>query len=281
MPDKLLTHNERIEDELFRQALDYMDEGRATELTALLLSNPELVHQQVLFEGDNYFTEPTLIEFIAENPTRLETMPPNVIEIASIILDAGAKGNKAALDSTLALTASGRVAREQGAQEPLLDMLCEYGADPNFGLLAALAHAEFAAARRLIALGAKLDLPAAAALGQAEEVKSLLTSATADQRQLALALSAQHGRADVVSLLLESGADPNRYNPPGAHAHCTALHSAAIAGHIETVKVLVEAGARFDIGDTLHNSTALGWAKHAAEQEIVSYLESRLNGSDQ
>ena len=271
-----LNHNDRIEDRTFRQALDFMDEGKEGLLRKHLADHSELVHQKVLFEGGNYFTEPTLIEFVAENPARKGRLPENVVEIARILLEAGAKDNQAALNSTLMLTASGQLAREHNVQEPLLDLLCDYGADPSAGMHSALAHGEFDAARLLVKRGAPLNLSTAAALNSKDQVLELIDGAGEDQIQLGLALSATHGWETVVTLLLEAGADPNRYNPTGGHSHCTPLHSAAVEGRLETVKALVEGGARFDIGDIHRDMSALAWAKYAGHGEIVEYLKSRL-----
>jgi hypothetical protein len=91
-------------------------------------------------------------------------------------------------------------------------------------------------------------------------------------RHRALALAAQHGRAEVGALLLEAGEDPNRYNPPGCHAHSTPLHQAALAGHTEVVRMLVEHGARTDLRDTLFNGTPLGWAEHGKQDAVAAYL---------
>jgi len=275
--DVALTHNERIDDEVFSHALDLLDEGRVAELKQCLLDYPQLVHQQVLFEGDNYFTEPTLIEFVAENPIRQGTVSKHVVEITKTILDAGAKDNKAAVESTLMLVVSGRLVREHNVQEPLLELLCQYGADPNAGLLSALAEGELGAARRLISLGASLTLSAAAAFNELDEVHRLLSDASEDEIQLALSLSAQHGRHRVVTVLLEAGANPNRYNPPGAHSHCTPLHSAAFAGHLNTVKALLNSGARVDIGDIHRNMTALDWAAYAKHHDVVECLTLEAN----
>ncbi len=133
--DVSLNHNERIDDVFFRQALDFMDEGNASELIKHLALNPQLVSQHVLFEGDNYFTKPTLIEFVAENPIRQGKLPANIIEISTIVLEAGAKDNIVALESTLMLVASGRIVRESGFQDSLIDLLCQYGVDHQIGLI--------------------------------------------------------------------------------------------------------------------------------------------------
>ena len=42
----------------------------------------------MVFEGGNYFRNPTLLEFIAENPIRRGTLPENIAEVAKVILDA-------------------------------------------------------------------------------------------------------------------------------------------------------------------------------------------------
>ena len=62
-----------------------------------------------------------------------------------------------------------------------------------------------------------------------------------DGRHRALALAAQFGHTDTVRMLLDAGEEPSRYNPIGCHAHSTPLHQAALAGHIEVVRLLVEA----------------------------------------
>jgi hypothetical protein len=49
------------------------------------------VHQHVLFEGGNYFRNPTLLEFVAEKPMRNCTLPANIVQWAEVILNAGAK----------------------------------------------------------------------------------------------------------------------------------------------------------------------------------------------
>ncbi len=277
----MLDPHERITDQVFLQAIDFMDEGNEALLRKHLADHPQLIHQRMNFEGDNYFTNPTLIEFIAENPFRQKEMPDNVIEIARIVLEAGAKENQKSLDETLMLVASGQVSREQGAQIPMLNLLCDYGADPNTGVGAALVHSELDATRTLLQRGATLDLPAAAALGEMVAVHKMLKSADDEQRQTALAMAAQNNATEVVQVLLEAGADPNRYNPPGGHSHCTALQSAIAMGHIDVVKILVEAGADLSIRDILHDAPALVWAEYAnsppiKKAEVFAYIKTKL-----
>lgn len=273
--DFALNHNERIEDHVFRQAVDFLDEGAEALLRQHLADHPALVHQKALFEGGNYFSEPTLIEFVAENPMRQYKLPENIVEIARIILDAGAKDNQKSLDETVMLVASGRIVREHGAQLPLINLLCDYGADPKAGIHSALAHCEIEAVEELLKRGAPLDLSTAAALGWMEDVSKLIDQADQDQVQLALALAAQNNRPRAVSYLLKAGADPNRYNPPGGHSHCTALQSAIAKGHLETVKVFVEAGTSLATKDIHYNANALEWAQHSGHPEVYDYIKSK------
>jgi len=267
-----LPHGERIEDVTFRRAVDLLDAGSVAALRAHLVEHPNLVHQRVLFEGGNYFRNPTLLEFVAENPIRNGTLPASIIQVTEVILEAGAKQNPSALNETLGLVCSGRVPREAGVQLPLIDLLCDHGADPNHAMPAALVHGEFEAVHALIQRGARVDLTVAAGLGRTEDARRLLAGAGVEDRHRALALASQFGRTDVVRLLLHAGEDPNRYNPAGFHSHSTPLHQAALAGHDEVVRLLVERGARLDAKDTLWQATPAGWARHAGRAQIEEYL---------
>lgn len=268
-------HHDRIDDAVFRRAVELLDEGDADGLRVHLRSHPHVVYQRVVFEGGNYFRNPTLLEFIAENPVRHDSLPPNIAEIARAILDAGGLTDRAAVDSALALVCSGRVPRDCGVQIALIDLLCDYGAGPDKAIRAALSHGEFHAAEALIRRGASVDLVVAAATGNLEAACRALPKANPEQRHLAVALAAQHGHTDIVALLLESGEDPDRYNPVGCHAHSTPLHQAALAGHIEIVRLLVEHGARLDIKDNHHSGTPLEWAAYARHREVADYLRAR------
>jgi ankyrin repeat protein len=267
-------HHERITDNGFRRAVELLDDGDVEQLTLHLRRHPKLVEQRVVFEGENYFREPTLLEFVAENPTRHESLPPNIAEVTRVILDAGAGSNQRALDNTLALVGSARVPRECGVQRALIDVLCDAGADPDLAMPAALAHGEWEAVEALQRRGGQLTLAVAAATGDLAKARERVPSADAAQRHFALALAAQHGRAEIVLLLLDEKEDPNRYNPPGAHAHSTPLHQAALAGHLAVVRLLVERGARLDLRDTQFGGTPLDWAESAGHADLAQYLRA-------
>jgi len=173
------------------------------------------------------------------------------------------------------LVATSRVARECKAQTALIETLCAYGADPNCALHAAVGEQELEAVRALIRLGAKPDLPIFVALEMIDEFLRNLPSADANQRHLAFALAVQYGHVAMVRSLLDAGENPNRFNPIGAHAHSTPLHQAALAGHLDVVKLLVEHGASLNIKDLLWQGTPADWANHAKKPEIESYLRNQ------
>jgi ankyrin repeat protein len=112
----------------------------------------------------------------------------------------------------------------------------------------------------------------AAGLGRATEFQRLLPAATGEERHLALALASQYGQADIVRALLDTGEDPNRYNPVALHGHSTPLHQAAARGHEQVVRLLVERGARQDMRDTQGQATAADWAEHEGQKAIAAYL---------
>lgn len=254
---------------LFRRAVELLDAGDVQALREHLLSHPEILTMKVKLDT-GYFENPPLLAFCAENPIRNGRLPATVIEAARVILDAGQEADN--VHYTLALVCSGRIARECGVQIPLIDLLCDYGAEPNDAVPAALVHGEFAAVDALLRRGAKVDLSTAAALGRIEDARALLPSASVEERHKALALASQHGRVETLRLLLDAGEDPNRYNPPFCHSHSTPLHQAVCYGHEAAVRLLVEHGARLDLEDTMHQGTPLDWAEHCDQPKIAAFL---------
>lgn len=79
----------------------------------------------------------------------------------------------------------------------------------------------------------------------------------------ALAHAAQNERVEAVEWLLARGADPNA----GPYQGCGALHLAAAFGAVESVRLLVAAGANIDRRNDFNHDNALGWAQYALERE--------------
>lgn len=269
-----LPHHERLEDSTFRRAVDLLDAGDVAGLAAFLKQHPGLVRQHVVFEGWNYFHTPTLLEFVAENPVRHGKLPANIVEVAKVILDAGA--DRAARNETLMLVATGCVPRECHVQLPLINLLCDHDANPDSAVVAAAFEGELEAVNALIGRGASINLAIAAALGRSDDFRRLLPQANSRERHQALSLAAQFDRIDIVRVLLDSGQDPNRYNPVGGHSHATPLHQAAGAGYGELVRLLVERGARLDMRDILWHAKPADWARHEGKAEIEAYLRRKM-----
>jgi peptide-methionine (S)-S-oxide reductase len=244
-------------------------------LRSFLADHPGLVCERALFEGTNYFRNPTLLQFVAENRIRCGKLPKNIVELAQVILDVGAREARNELDETLGLVCSGRISREFGAQIPLIGLLYGAGANPDAALEPALAHGEFEAVEELVRRGARMSLPVAAATRRSDDARRTLGGSDAGERHRALALAAQFGHVEILRLLLDAGEEPSRYNPVGFHSHSTPLHQAALAGHFEAVRLLVERGARLELRDMRYQGTPAGWASHAGHRDIEGWLNDR------
>jgi hypothetical protein len=224
-----------------------------------------------MFEGTNYFREPSLLEFVAENPIRHGRMAPQVVAVAEAIVEAGV--SQESLNETLMLMATGSVAGASEALEELVDLLCDAGADIEGAARAAAVHGERRALEVLVRRGVRVDLAVAAALDRVSEFARLLPGASGEERHLALTIGAKYGRVELVRMLLDVGEDPSRYS-----SHGTPLHHAAAAGNEEMVRLLVERGARLDIKDVLWGGTPAGWAEHEGKVAVAEYLRKREKG---
>jgi hypothetical protein len=232
----------------FEAAVAAIDAGDTAALRDL---PPPLMHARLENGRDDYFARPYLLWFVAENPIRTGTLPANIAEVTRVLLERGAEGR----DYALALVVSGQVPRECGVQLELIDVLVDAGADQNC-LDPALAHRENAAALRLLERGARETLVASVCLGRPYS----LDGTTPEERQVAFAGAALHGRVDALRELLTAGVNINAFNPEGWHAHSTALHSAVDSGNVEAMRLLAAAGADLTIEDKLFHSTPRGWA---------------------
>ena len=104
------------------------------------------------------------------------------------------------------------------------------------------------------------ELLAACGRGDAQAARRLATpqlvASLAASDQLLLSEAATAGRTAVAQACITAGFDVNRVNDRGA----TALHEAAISGHADIVSALLQAGADHGIRDPHHDATPLGWA---------------------
>ena len=277
----------------FETAVEAVIAGDVGVLRSLLQEHPELVGARST--RATHFDPPvhraTLLHYVAANGVEgyRQRTPKNAVEIARTLLEAGAEVDALAdlyggQCTTMSLLVSSSHPAAAGLQVALVDTLLDFGAALDARgsgnwvspLMTALIFGFGDAAEALVRRGARVDgLAAAAGLGRLADATRLLPSSSADDRHRALALAAQHGRVEIVRLLLDAGEDANRYNPNGMHSHATPLHQAVIAGQTVVVRLLAQRGARLDIKDTIYQGTPLGWAEHAGQTEIAEYLRSR------
>jgi ankyrin repeat protein len=198
-----------------------------------------------------------------------------------------------------------------------IDVLARGGAAldaPNALGESPLAVATPAAADRLLALGAPLDVSARLARGDLDGARAMLTGDAWKSTPLLCAL-AERGTADAVDLLLRAGADPNVTAPellnelPSAstplhraakrgaldvvsgllsagadvdarapRTALTPLHRAAAAGHKHVVQLLLERGADPTVKDLQHQATPAGWAEYAGHADVVRILGAKRKG---
>jgi hypothetical protein len=141
-----------------------------------------------------------------------------------------------------------------GGQPAILDLLSQTGPGPDFDEV--------------------LDFLAACMRGDSKRAMSLRAAdpglaAEAIAREPDLLVEAAEGSHEqAVRLLAQVGFDVNAPRQAGY----TALHSAAGAGDLGMVRLLVELGADPAIEDRVHHGTALGWAQYGGQADVAAYL---------
>ncbi len=269
----------------FEAAVEAVVSGDVPALRAMRREHPGLVRERSARRH-----HATLLHYVAANGVEggRQRTPPSAVEVARVLLEAGAEADALAdmydhRCTTLSMLVSSSHPAEAGLQGALAETLLDHGAalegpgsEWTSALLTALLFGFLETARALVRRGAPVrDLAAAAGLGLTDQVARSLPASAGPDRHRALALAAQLGHADVVTLLLDTGEDPSRYNPDGFHAHSTPLHQAVWSDHGAVVRLLVERGARLDLRDTIYDGTPLGWALYGGRTAVAEYLRSR------
>jgi hypothetical protein len=212
----------------FREAVSAIDTGDVLELERLLTANPALVLERLASPGawlrdavgdalDGFFQRPYLLWFVAEDPVRHGRLPANIAVVTRAIIDAarreGATSLQEQLDYALTLVSWSWIARQNGVQIALIDVLVDAGAATDGNPNNALVNGNFAAADHLLKRGAKLTLAAALCLGRWDDVDRLVTTATVPQKQFSFVLSALNGKADALRRMIRAGVDVNAPSP--------------------------------------------------------------------
>lgn len=256
---------------IFESAVDAIVAGDAGTLRRLLDDYPDLVRSR-----STRAHCATLLHYVSANGVEdfRQKTPPNIVDIARMLLDAGADVNAESSsygpgDTTLLLTATSAHPDGAGVQIPLIELLLERGARidaPGAGstVTACLHNGRGRAADYLAARGGRLDLESAAGVGRLDAVRgffdangNLANGATRQQRLDGFAWACQFGKTDVVAFLLDRGVTPDVALP---HDGQTGLHWAAYDGHLETVRLLLARGAPAAAKDSSYDGTPLEWA---------------------
>ena len=287
-------------DASFREAVSAIDTGDLAKLERLIAANPALVSERLESPGawlrdtvgnalDGFFRRPYLLWFVAEDPVRNGTLPKNIAAIARAIIESARRESASSLqeqlDYALTLVSWSWIARQQGVQIELIDVLVDAGAAIDGNPNNALVNRNVDAARHLVERGATVTLATALCLERWDDADRLLPSASEDQKRFSFVLAALNGKADALGRMITAGAD---LNAPSAdlYPHGSPLHHAVSSGSLEAVQVLVEAGADLNAKDTAWNGTPLGWALHYVTETtgestgkqydaIAAYLRAR------
>jgi ankyrin repeat protein len=272
-----------VRDTAFRAAVAALQRGDVPVLGRLLDRKPRLLRDRIV-EPDcyreagrpQYFGDPKLFWFIANNPTLMRRLPENIVEVAGAMIARGV--DQADLDYALELVMTSAAAREQGLQVPLLGRLIVAGATATAKAIdMTLAHREVVPVEALLRAGQPMTAAIAAALGRNDRLRELLSGAAAQEIQNAFGMAVINGQAEAVRLAIDAGADVNAFLP--VHRHSTPLHQAAIDDNVEMIDLLLARGARIDIADTLWNSTPLGWARHQGKSRAAERLARAVRPS--
>ena len=189
----------------------------------------------------------------------------------------------------MGLLVTSKQASDADVAGPLIDVLLQYGAALDLtseGCLdASLANHAPRAAEKMIELGAKPDVLAAAALGRMDLLRAFFDAegrllsrprrhgkemTERDAIGLALLYAYVREQREAVDFLLEK--DGN-WNMIGVN-NGAALHRAAFGGDLDMVQRLVAKGADISNRDNPFNSTPLGWADHNNQAEVVEWMRT-------
>jgi hypothetical protein len=267
----VLAQGDELVDPLFESAADAIVAGDAAALRALLARAPSLSTAR-----SPYPHRSTLLHYVAANGVeemRQWQSPPNAVEIARLLLDAGADPDATCpcygpADTPLYLLVTSGHPAGAGTQAALVEVLCQAGARPNgrdddgWPLWEAIKCQYKPAAEALARSGARIDnLLFAAAVGDLPATRACFDPSGA--------LKKTWGRARAVEGKL-----------PLDQLLEWALIWAAAMGQTEVVRFLLEKSPDQKVTEPFWGATALEAARFHGRTEVVALLAARADGSD-
>jgi hypothetical protein len=262
----------------FEAAVDAIVGGDVARLERLLRANPSLVRARSTRKHHSM-----LLHYVGSNGVEgfRQRTPKNIVNVAEVLLDAGADINATADicgggSDTLGLASTSIHPVTAGVQEELMAFLLARGAsiggDKGPAAWSKLingchANGRPGAAEFLARRADGLDLEAAAGVGRLDIVETifdanggLTPNATDTQMKDGFTWACEYGRSDVAEFLLQRGMDAAAKLK---HHGQTGIHWAAYGGHANTVRVLLRHHAPVNVKDETFEGTPLGWALYA------------------
>lgn len=264
--EDVTAEGDRFVDPHFEAAADAIVSGSASVLRQLLRRQPSLARARSPFQH-----RATLLHYVAANgveETRQWQTPQNAVDIARILLEAGAEPDATCScygddeDTPLGLLVTSAHPASAGVQAALVEVLCAAGAEPNGRdqdggpLWAASLFGYTPAVDALVRCGAATDnVVLAAAAGDLATVRDHFDEA---------------GR-------LQPAPNWDRHRIPGRkldtrHLLEYALIQAAYHGRLDVAEFLLSKGPDLSVREPNWNSTALGAARWAQHADLVALL---------
>ena len=249
----------------FERGADAIIRGDIVELERLLAAHRDLVHVRSDREH-----RATLLHYVSANGVEnyRQKTPPNIVDIARVLLDAGAEVDAEANvygggATTLGLVVTSAHPRLAGVQNALADLLLDRGARLDAGTVhACLMNGCPEAAEHMVARGMSVKLDEAAGIGRLDLVARYFAPgrvvSEADAGE-AMNMAAWYDRREVIAFLLDQGVDAGTRTVPDGD---TALHIASYLGNAPLVELLLKRGAPVDVIDHVYRTPPMVWALH-------------------
>lgn len=276
----------------FESAAEAIVSGDLKTLGRLLREDPKLVQLR-----STRGHRATLLHYVSANGIEnyRQRTPRNIVAVAKLLLEAGAEVDAEADvygggATTLGLAATSVHPYLAGVQNPLMQVLIDYGAELDYPrgnqeasvVLDCLNNGRGEAAIYLAERGARLTLRGAAAVGRLDVIEAAFNQSGRLKRgvsrkkiESAFLYACGFGRNNVVEFLLGKGINLKAHGGDGQ----TGLHYAVIGGRLETVKLLLKAKAPLEAVNR-YGGTVLGqtlWsAAHGGDPKVYSEIIEQL-----